>query len=173
MHGNMNVKYQVNLTSTLALFFNASKIMFTLHTACHNLWKSPATCAHSTQTCGRDGGHYATHLNNPTTKLQLSQCYKFKLFSLSHPGAVRGRKNYTMVHHSHYDIVRILSTILSHSDATCDRNKYTVVHHSPHDIARLWSNVLSYPEAICGRDKYTVVHHSPLDNVRLWSTVLS
>jgi len=114
------------LTSTLALLFNASKIMFTLHAACHNLRKSPATSAHSTQTCGRDGGHHATRLNNPITKLQLSQCYKFKLLGLSHPGAVCGRNKYTRVHHSHHDTVRLWPTVLSHKEAICGRNKYAV-----------------------------------------------
>jgi len=112
-------------------------------------------------------------LNNLTTKLQLLQCYKFKLFSLSHPGAVCGRNKYTVVHHSHYDTVRLWLTILSRSDAIRGRNKYTAVHHSHYDTVRLWPTVLSHSDAICGRNKYTAVQHSHYDTVRLWLTILS
>jgi hypothetical protein len=126
---------------------------------------------HSTQTCGRDGGHYATHLNNLITKLQLSQCHKFKLFSLSQPGAVCGRNTYTTVHHSHFDTVRLWLTVRSHSDAICGRNKYTVVHHSHFDTVRLRSTVLlSYPEAICNRSKYAVVQYTHYITAGPWET---
>lgn len=153
------------MTSTLVLLFNASKIKLTLHTACHNLWKSPATCAHSTQTCEINGGHYAMYLNN-LTKHKLSQCYKFKLLSMSHPGAVCDKNKCTVVHHGHYVTVWIW-TIRSHSDALCDRNKYTVVHHAHYVTVRLWQTVLPHSDTICDRNKYAVLQYI---TARLWQT---
>jgi len=84
---------------------------------------------------------YATHLNNLTIKLQLFQCYKFKLFSLSHPGAVCGRNKYTTVHHSHYDTVRLWLTIPSYPEAICGRNKYAIVEYTHFITAGLWETL--------------------------------